>query len=111
LDAATVIPRGVDGIQPKYTVADVIESLYDYRGHVAHGRKVSREFLRNTGLLSVSGSVIIPDFTWEEVLEEAALFLLHRCLRLVLTTDLFLEIQTDSRWRTRLKSKKPFAIE
>jgi hypothetical protein len=40
LDAATVIlPRGVDGIRPKYTVADVIESLYDYRGHVAHGKE------------------------------------------------------------------------
>jgi len=99
-----IFPARKDGVRPKYVVSDVTRSLYDFRSEVAHGRSVSNRFFHKIGFEATSGTTIVADYTLEQLLEEAALFMLNGVLQKVLTTELFLEIAVDSGWRRRLKS-------
>jgi len=100
-----IFPPNKNGIQPRYTVGELVEGLYELRSLVAHGRQLSQRFLEVDGFLDTNGSAISPDYTVAQVLEETALFMLSRVLRLILTTECFSEIANESTWRRRLKGQ------
>jgi hypothetical protein len=67
LGADTLIfpPDKIMSRQPKYTVADVAQDLFDLRSDIAHGREISKRFRQKTGFNTLDGSYIsslFPDY-------------------------------------------------
>ena len=90
--------------QPQYTVSQIIGDLYTLRSEIAHGSQPSKPFQQRTGFLDLSGDPISAQDTWADVLEQSAMFLLHRMLKATMSTDLFQDVQNDKPWRRNLES-------
>lgn len=91
--------------QPRITVGDVVEDLYTLRSEIAHGSQPSARFNDVVGLWDTAGEPINTTDTRAEMLEQSAMFVLSRLLKLVLSTDLFNDVETPSAWRQRLRTR------
>jgi hypothetical protein len=96
--------------QPKYTVGDVADDLYELRSEIAHGREISRRFREKTGFLTENGhSVegIFQDYQYRQVLHECAVFLLCQALRKIFLLNLADVVASERKWRERLQTPLP----
>lgn len=101
---AFVFPASRDGMQPSYRVGEVVDDLYSLRSEIAHGSRLSPRFMDYVGFFGTSGENLRPEYTHLELLEECALFLLQRCLKTVLATDLFNVVQDERQWRQVIRT-------
>jgi hypothetical protein len=90
--------------QPRPTVADVANHVYELRNKIAHGIEVPKNPFRLPHTLEdTSGQRI----NWEAnvyvmTLQNAALFLLIRCLRKIFLSHLADDVENEQSWKTKL---------
>lgn len=92
--------------QPSLTVGDAAEDLFELRNVVAHGSEIpATPFRQRFPIKDTNGNQINwQDFTYAQVLSEAALYLLAGCLRKVFEDGLVGEVETEANWKQRLKN-------
>jgi hypothetical protein len=91
--------------QPRLTIDEVLDHLYELRNFVAHGREIPRNpFLEKFNIVDRNGRDIdLIEYTYSQVLMESALFLLTESLRKIMTEGLVDTVRDDASWKQTLK--------
>jgi len=91
--------------QPRLTIGEVLNDLYDLRNIVAHGREIPRNpFLEKFNIVDSNGhNIDLIGYTYSLVLMESALFLLTESLRKIMKQGLIDTVRDDARWKQKLK--------
>jgi len=91
------------GQQPKYTVADVAEEVYELRSVIAHGQEIPPRYLAAFDFLSTDDAVInVSPMTYGQHLSQCALFLLCKCLHKTLIENLVTDAAAPRAWRQHI---------
>lgn len=93
-----IFPPDREGRQPRYRVDEVAGHLYQLRNELAHGLPFGAIFHKKTGFLSCTGDPLLPEmarYRYDKVLEECAVFLMCRALRMVLQSRLVFDVGRD----------------
>lgn len=91
--------------QPRLTIGEVLEDVYELRNIVAHGREIpARPFREKCDLVDAKGVRIdVFDYHYSEVIMESALFLLARSLRKIMVDGLVDVVKDEAKWKQKLK--------
>jgi hypothetical protein len=90
--------------QPKTSVSEVLQDLYELRNTIAHGQEIPKQPYREKhDLMSTAGYRINQiDFSYADLMQEASLFLLTTTLRRIFTEGLYDAVADVKQWRQRL---------
>jgi hypothetical protein len=109
-DKTFVLPR-VDPLgQPKYTVGEVADDIYEFRSKIAHGQLIPKKFLDPATLKDVNDNDIKvytpygPLLQYHHVIRECVLFLLIRVLRKIFLYGHAKTLLNAKAWRAKLNS-------
>jgi hypothetical protein len=97
-----IFPSDASNRQPKYTVAEVAEDLYQLRNEMAHGLPFHEKFRKKRGFQAETGSPVAEEFAnwrYDHVLEECAGFLLCKALREIFLRNCFFDVRRME-WRS-----------
>lgn len=94
------------GQQPRLTVGEILNDLYELRNLVSHGREIrTKPFLENFEICDTFGTRFDGfNYSYAQVLMESALFLLVRSLRKVTVDGLVDVVRDDANWKQTLKT-------
>lgn len=96
-----VFPRDWIDREPIYTVADVAEKIFAWRGLVAHGKEILKKFREPLQVEFQPDELQnskIENWTEETLIVESALFCLIASLRKVIQSDLMPLMSNKRRW-------------
>jgi hypothetical protein len=93
--------------QPRLTVGEVLEDVYELRNIVAHGREIpARPFREKRAIVDTSGERInCDDYFYAQVIMESALFILAKSLRQIMLGDLVDAVKDEAQWKCKLKAE------
>ena len=105
LDSLIFPPDSLMNYQPKTTVREVINDLYDLRNIIAHGQEIPKQpYRERRDLISTGGQRINHDvYYYSELMLESGLFMLTTALRKVFTEGLFDDVADPEKWRLKLR--------
>jgi hypothetical protein len=91
--------------QPRLTVGEVLEDVYELRNIVAHGREIPERFREKCDIVDTKDAKIgfRDDYSYSGVIMEAALFLLAMSLQQIMLGDLGDTVKDEAKWKQRLK--------
>jgi hypothetical protein len=91
-----VFPEDGSGRQPIYTVEQLAPRMYKLRSLIAHGVEIEESFRQKVGFQTTGGLVPLAgeflDYLEEDILNEAALFLLCTILRRIVVSKSLLDL-------------------
>jgi hypothetical protein len=105
LDSLIFPPNSLRNYQPKTTVREVLNDLYDFRNIIAHGQEIPKQPYREKhDFISTGGQRINhDDHCYAELMLESGLFMLTTALRKVFTEGLFEDVAHPEKWRLKMK--------
>jgi hypothetical protein len=90
--------------QPRLTVGEVVEDVYELRNIVAHGREIPPQFREKFDFVDTKGQRInYQDNSYGQVLLDCALFLLVKSLQRIMLSDLVDVVKDETQWKHTLK--------
>jgi hypothetical protein len=109
LDSLIFPPDSLMNHQPKTTVREVLNDLYNLRNIIAHGQEIPMQPYREKhDLISTGGQRINhDDYDYAELMAESGLFMLTTALRRVFTEGLFADVADPKKWRLRFLVLEP----
>lgn len=106
---AAVFPPDWVGREPVYTVGQVAGRIFEWRGLIAHGKKILDKFRERIPFEFKPNELQylpIEDWTEETLLHESALFCLIAALRKVIEEGLTTLVQDKRAWEAWLDSRE-----
>jgi hypothetical protein len=104
---AAVFPQDSMGREPVYTVGQVAGRIFEWRGLIAHGKKILDKFRERIEFEFEPKELEylrVEDWTEETLLHESALFCLIAALRKVIEEELMSTVKDTRRWERWLNS-------
>jgi hypothetical protein len=105
-DDAPVFPQDWIGRAPVYTVGQVASRIFEWRGLVAHGKKILDKFRERIEFEPKELEYLpVENWTEETLLHESALFCLIAALRKIIEERLMMLVEDKRAWERWLDSQ------
>lgn len=105
LSASTPIFPPFFGLQPRLTIREILDDLYELRNIVAHGRQIpAKPFLDKFDIATTTGARMDGiAYSYAQVLMESGLFLLVKSLRKIMVNGLVDTVRDEAKWKQTMK--------